>query len=72
MESLTDLVASVPQGVQWALAGIGALYLGSKALNCLSLVLNVFLLSGTSVRIDSSSLQPTFCLGCAPANGFFV
>lgn len=50
MESVTSFLENVPQPVQLALAGIGALYLGSKFLGYLQLVLNSFLLPGTNVR----------------------
>lgn len=49
MESVKSFLENVPQPVQWALAGIGALYLGSKFFSYLQLVLSSFLLPGTSV-----------------------
>lgn len=49
MDGLTHALGSVPQGVQWALAGVGALYLGRKVLSYLHLALNLFILSGTNV-----------------------
>ena len=50
MESITSFLEKVPQPVQLALAGIGALYLGSKFFSYLQLVLSSFLLPGTNVR----------------------
>ncbi|KAL6866863.1 hypothetical protein J3F83DRAFT_741508 [Trichoderma novae-zelandiae] len=50
MESITRFLDNVPQPVQWALAGIGALYLGSKIFSYLQLVLSSFLLPGTNLR----------------------
>ncbi|KAL7961295.1 hypothetical protein V8C34DRAFT_274334 [Trichoderma compactum] len=50
MESITSFLENVPQPVQWALAGIGALYLGSKFFSYLQLVLSSFLLPGTNLR----------------------
>lgn len=50
MASVASFVENVPQPVQWALAGIGALYLGSKFFGYLRLVLGSFLLPGTNVR----------------------
>ena len=49
MDAITDFVQRVPQAVQWGFAGVGALYLGSKLLSYLNLLLNVFVLSGTDV-----------------------
>ena len=42
---------AVPQGAQWALAGVGALYVARGALSFLQLLLNCFILSGTNVRL---------------------
>jgi len=50
MDSIKETLAAVPQGAQWALAGVGALYLATKVLGSLSLFLNLFILSGTNVR----------------------
>lgn len=50
MVSIAELVATVPSGVQWALAGVGALFVGRKVLSYLQLLLNLFVLSGTNVR----------------------
>ncbi|KAK9776741.1 hypothetical protein AB5N19_10620 [Seiridium cardinale] len=50
MTSFNDIVANVPQPVQWAFAGIGALYVGSHVLGYLRFVLSVFVLSGTNLR----------------------
>lgn len=57
MASVTSFFENVPQSVQWALAGIGALYLGSKFFGYLQLVLSSFLLPGTNVRAS-----PSYCL----------
>ena len=59
MAGLNQLLASVPQSAQWALAVVGALYLGSKVMSYLRLVLNVFPLSGTSVRASSLLAIPS-------------
>ncbi|PHH91195.1 hypothetical protein CDD83_1381 [Cordyceps sp. RAO-2017] len=48
-EYLRQLPA-VPQPAQWALAGIGALWLASKLLSYLQLVLSAFVFSGTDLR----------------------
>ncbi|KAL6883007.1 hypothetical protein HDV57DRAFT_495181 [Trichoderma longibrachiatum] len=50
MESITNFLEKVPQSVQLALAGIGALYLGSKFFSYLQLILSSFLLPGTNLR----------------------
>jgi 17beta-estradiol 17-dehydrogenase / very-long-chain 3-oxoacyl-CoA reductase len=51
MDSVVQFLQNIPQPVQWAFAGIGALFLGSKVLSYLQLVLSSFVLSGTSVCI---------------------
>ncbi|KAI0017238.1 3-ketoacyl-CoA reductase [Xylariomycetidae sp. FL0641] len=50
MESVKEALASIPQSVQLALAGVGALFIGSKVLSFLQLFLNLFVLSGTNLR----------------------
>ncbi|KAH6605350.1 hypothetical protein Trco_007057 [Trichoderma cornu-damae] len=50
MESIASFLENVPQALQWALAGVGALFLGSKLFSYLSLVLGSFLLPGTNLR----------------------
>lgn len=50
MDALNDAMTAIPQPVFWVLAGLGALFVGSKALSCLQFVLNVFILSGTNLR----------------------
>merc|ERR1712000_743955 len=50
MDSLSDFLQRVPQSVQWALAGVGTLALSAKLWSYVSLLLNVFVLSGTSLR----------------------
>lgn len=49
MEKFAELFSSVPQSVQWVLAGFGAVYLGSKTLSCLQFFLNLFIISGTDL-----------------------
>ena len=41
---------AVPQGAQWALAGVGAIYVARNALSFVQLILSCFILSGTNVR----------------------
>ena len=55
MDSLYDFLQRVPQPVQWALAGVGTLALSAKLWSYVSLLLNVFVLSGTSVSQLSTS-----------------
>ncbi|KAF4974792.1 hypothetical protein FZEAL_8346 [Fusarium zealandicum] len=50
MDSISDFLQRVPQPLQWGLAGIGALVLGSKLLSYLQLVLSAFVLGGTNLR----------------------
>jgi 17beta-estradiol 17-dehydrogenase / very-long-chain 3-oxoacyl-CoA reductase len=50
MDKALELWSSVPQAAQWALAGVGALYIAGGALSFLQLLLNCFILSGTNVR----------------------
>lgn len=50
MDSVYDFRHNIPQPVQWAFAGVGALFLGSKILNFVQLLLNTFVLSGTNLR----------------------
>lgn len=49
MNNFNEIVANVPQPVQLALAGVGALYLGSHVLGYLRFLLNIFVLSGNNV-----------------------
>lgn len=49
MTAIADFLQNVPQPLQWGLAGIGALFLGSKILSYLQLVLSAFVLGGTNV-----------------------
>lgn len=51
MVSISEFVAHVPQSVQWALAGVGALFVGGKVLSYLQLLLNLFVLSGVNVSL---------------------
>jgi 17beta-estradiol 17-dehydrogenase / very-long-chain 3-oxoacyl-CoA reductase len=55
MDKISELLGSVPQPVQWALAGIGALYVSGKVLGYLQLVMNLFVLSGTNVSTPTYS-----------------
>ena len=45
----TDFLANVPAGLQWALAAVGAVALGTKLLSYVYFLLNVFVLTGTNV-----------------------
>lgn len=45
-----DFVKSIPQPVQLAFAGVGALYIASRVLSYAQLLLNLFVLSGTDLR----------------------
>jgi hypothetical protein len=56
MDSISDFVAHVPQGVQWAFAGVGALFVGGKVLSYLQLLLNLFVLSGVNVSLKGVGL----------------
>ncbi|KAK0636502.1 hypothetical protein B0T17DRAFT_519272 [Bombardia bombarda] len=50
MDKIAQILAAVPQSVQWALAGIGAVYLAQGFAAFLQLVLNAFVLSGVNLR----------------------
>ncbi|KAL2022891.1 hypothetical protein VTK56DRAFT_4422 [Thermocarpiscus australiensis] len=50
MDRALTFWSSVPQSVQWGLAGIGALYVARWALSFVQLLLNSFVLSGTNLR----------------------
>ncbi|KAK6212739.1 hypothetical protein LQW54_005006 [Pestalotiopsis sp. IQ-011] len=50
MTNFNEIVANVPQPVQLALAGVGALYLGSHVFGYLRFLLNIFVLSGNNLR----------------------
>ncbi|KAK0715277.1 hypothetical protein B0H67DRAFT_537617 [Lasiosphaeris hirsuta] len=50
MDRIIEFWDAVPQSVQWALAGVGALYVAKGAVAFLSLFLNAFILSGTNLR----------------------
>lgn len=49
MSNVTEFLANVPQPIQWALAGVGAVYVGNRLLSYVQFILNVFVLSGTNV-----------------------
>ncbi|KAI1326106.1 hypothetical protein F5Y16DRAFT_375789 [Xylariaceae sp. FL0255] len=50
MDSVRDAIAAVPQSVQLAFAGVGALWVGAKAFNAIRAFLSIFVLSGTNLR----------------------
>jgi len=50
MDCALEILQRVPQPVQWAFAGIGALYMWTKVLSYVSLLLNCFVLGGTNLR----------------------
>ncbi|KAI8628321.1 hypothetical protein F5Y19DRAFT_438966 [Xylariaceae sp. FL1651] len=50
MNIIHNAIAAIPPGVQLALAGLGALWVGSKTLSLLRLFLSMFVLSGTNLR----------------------
>ncbi|KAK3294359.1 uncharacterized protein B0H64DRAFT_361781 [Chaetomium fimeti] len=50
LDRALDLWNSVPQVGQWALAGLGALYIAQPVLSFVQLLLNCFILSGTNLR----------------------
>lgn len=52
MDKITEYVKrapEVPQPMQWALAGVGAIFVFSKLWSFLTLVLSSFVLPGTNV-----------------------
>lgn len=57
MAGITEILSSVPQPVQWALAGVGAYVIASRVLSYVQLVLELFVLSGTNV----SDLRTIMC-----------
>ncbi len=50
MEAIQETLASVPQSLQWAFAAVGVLVVSAKLISYLSLLVNLFVLSGTNVR----------------------
>ncbi|KAK3337818.1 hypothetical protein B0H65DRAFT_552328 [Neurospora tetraspora] len=50
MDKVAQIWDTVPQYGQWALAGIGALYVAARVGAFLQLLLNAFILSGTNLR----------------------
>ncbi|KAL2258408.1 hypothetical protein VTK26DRAFT_8288 [Humicola hyalothermophila] len=50
IDKALQLWSSVPQPAQWAVTGIGALYVAGKVLSFVQLLLNCFILSGTNLR----------------------
>lgn len=57
MAAIAEFLENVPQPLQWGLAGVGALFLGSKILSFLQLVLSAFVLGGTNVSHLVSQLS---------------
>lgn len=57
MTGITEILSSVPQPVQWALAGVGAYVVASRVLSYVQLLLELFVLSGVNVR----PLRTTSC-----------
>ncbi len=57
MDTIHDVIAAVPRSAQLALAGLGALWVGSKALNLLRLVLSMLVLSGTNVSLHRDTAR---------------
>jgi 17beta-estradiol 17-dehydrogenase / very-long-chain 3-oxoacyl-CoA reductase len=55
MDSAIGLLQRLPQAVQLGLIAVGALFVGSKVLSFLRLVLNTFVLSGVNVSLDPAS-----------------
>ena len=49
MTSISELLGYVPQPLQLAITTIGAIVVADKVLSLLQIILNVLLLSGTSV-----------------------
>lgn len=58
MERIAQFWDAVPQGAQWAFAGLGALLVAKKALGFLQMVLNIFILSGTNVSQSHLPFPP--------------
>ena len=54
MDSALEIIQRVPQPVQWAFAGIGALYVGYKVLSYVNFLLDCFVLGGTNVSLSSN------------------
>ncbi|KAF3767256.1 NAD(P)-binding protein [Cryphonectria parasitica EP155] len=50
MAGIVEITSSIPQPVQWALAGVGAFVLASRVLSYIWLLLELFVLSGTNLR----------------------
>lgn len=50
MDKISESWGAVPPAAQWALAGVGALYVAKAAFAFLQLLLNAFILSGTNLR----------------------
>ncbi|KAJ8126434.1 hypothetical protein O1611_g7202 [Lasiodiplodia mahajangana] len=50
MDAIHDAIVAVPRAVQLGLAGLGALWVSSKVVSFLRLVLSMFVLGGTNLR----------------------
>lgn len=57
-----NILANVPNVVTAAFAAIGLLYLSTKIVNYVYLLLELFVLSGTSVSYNHTHLRPTLIL----------
>jgi hypothetical protein len=57
-----NILANVPNVVTAVFAAIGLLYLSSKVVNYVYLLLELFVLSGTSVSYKPIHLRPTLIL----------
>jgi hypothetical protein len=53
--AIDDILALVPQSLVVGFAAIGALYLGGKVFSYIGLLLDLFVLRGTNVRLQSVS-----------------
>lgn len=49
--AIDDILAAVPKPVTVGFAALGALWLGRKVVSYIALLLDLFILSGTNVRI---------------------
>lgn len=58
MAGISDILSSVPQPVQWALAGVGAYVVASRVLSYVQLLLELFVLSGANVSGPSHGIVP--------------
>jgi 17beta-estradiol 17-dehydrogenase / very-long-chain 3-oxoacyl-CoA reductase len=49
--AIDDILAAIPKPVTVGFAALGALWLGRKVVSYIALLLDLFILSGTNVRI---------------------